>query len=660
MKRQQFNNGENDDFNWGKVIRVILSWLIIISAVFALMVWFRGNQKLEYEITFDQYQQFLKAGKIKEAIVKKTDINNFDFHGVLKEPEEMITVDGKKVRSDRFVIFLPNASDSKMIDEWTRRGIKFNFVKGSDQWLNTFLSIIPWILLIFIWLLIMRRMQGTTTKNIFTFGKSRARIVTNNIPKVTFNDVAGVEEAKEELKEIIEFLKDPAKFQRLGGKIPKGVLLLGPPGTGKTLLAKAVAGEAGVPFLSISGAEFVEMFVGVGASRVRDLFEQAKRLAPCIVFIDEIDAVGRHRGAGLGGGHDEREQTLNQLLVEMDGFEENSGIIVIAATNRPDILDPALLRPGRFDRQIVVDRPDVKGRLEILKVHTRRLPLAPDVNLEVIAKSTPGFSGADLANLVNEAALLAARKNHDLVTMQDFEEAKDKVMMGIQRKNVAISEREKRITAYHESGHVLVAKMLPEADPVHKVTIIPRGRALGVTTYLPIDERHTYSKEYLEAMITYALGGRAAEKIIFNSLTTGAADDLEKATMIARKMVCEWGMSERLGPITYGTKEEEIFLGKEITRHQNYSEQTAILIDEEVKRIVTTCMEKAEKILQENIDVLHRLANALLERETLTGDEIDKIINDEDLPPIQKKANGRDETTSRVSADTESKNQRTA
>lgn len=655
MRRPKFENNDDDDFNWGRAMRVILSWLIIISAVFALMMWFKGNQKLEYEITFDQYQQFLKAGKIKEAIVKKTDVNNFDFHGVLKEPEEMITVDGKKVRGDKFVVFLPNASDSKVIDEWTRRGIKFNFVKESEQWLNALLSMIPWVLLIFIWFLIMRRMQGNTTKNIFTFGKSRARILTNNIPKVTFNDVAGVDEAKEELKEIIEFLKDPGKFQRLGGKIPKGVLLLGPPGTGKTLLAKAVAGEAGVPFLSISGAEFVEMFVGVGASRVRDLFEQAKKLAPCIVFIDEIDAVGRHRGAGLGGGHDEREQTLNQLLVEMDGFEENSGIIVIAATNRPDILDPALLRPGRFDRQIVVDRPDVKGRLEILKVHTRRLPLAPDVNLEIIAKSTPGFSGADLANLVNEAALLAARKNHDLVTMQDFEEAKDKVMMGIQRKNVAISEKEKRITAYHESGHVLVAKMLPEADPVHKVTIIPRGRALGVTTYLPIDERHTYSKEYLEAMITYALGGRAAEKLIFNSLTTGAADDLEKATTIARKMVCEWGMSERLGPLTYGTKEEEIFLGKEITRHQNYSEQTAILIDEEVKRIVTTCMERAEKILLENIDALHRLAKALLERETLTGDEIDKIIKGEELPALQKKDNGQDETTPRVSSNPEPK-----
>jgi cell division protease FtsH len=659
-RKQQFNpGGGNEDFNWGRAGKVILSWLIIIFAVFALMVWFRGNQKLEYEITFDQYQQFLKAGKIKEAIIKKTDVNNFDFHGVLKEPQDMITVNGKRVHGDRFVVFIPHAGDPKVIDEWTRRGIKFNFVKEGDQWLNALLGIIPWVLLIFIWFLIMRRMQGNATKNIFTFGKSRARVITDNVPKVTFNDVAGVEEAKEELREVIEFLKDPARFQRLGGKIPKGVLLLGPPGTGKTLLAKAVAGEAGVPFLSISGAEFVEMFVGVGASRVRDLFEQAKKHAPCIVFIDEIDAVGRHRGAGLGGGHDEREQTLNQLLVEMDGFEENSGIIVIAATNRPDILDPALLRPGRFDRQIVIDRPDVKGRLEILKVHTRKLPLGSDVNLEVIAKSTPGFSGADIANLVNEAALLAARRNSNYVTMQDFEEAKDKVMMGIQRKSIAISEKEKRITAYHESGHVLVAKMTPEADPVHKVTIIPRGRALGVTTYLPIDERHTYSREYLEAMITYALGGRAAEKIIFNSLTTGAGDDLEKATTIARKMVCEWGMSEKLGPLTYGTKEEEIFLGKEITRHKNYSEETAVLIDEEVKRIVVTCMERAEKILKDNIDALHRLANALLERETLTGEEIDKVIRGEDLGPIEKKKDGQNETGSGVSPNAKSENKST-
>ena len=655
INRPKFNSGGDGDFNWGRASRVILSWLLIIFAVFVLMLWFRGNKKAEYEITFDQYQKFLREGKIKSAIVKKTDVNSFDFHGVLKEPEEMITIGGKKVRGDRFVVFLPHASDPKVIDEWTRRGIKFNFVKEENQWLNALLGILPWILLIFIWFLLMRRMQGNATKNIFTFGKSKARVITNNVPKVTFNDVAGVEEAKEELREIIEFLKDPAKFQRLGGKVPKGVLLLGPPGTGKTLLAKAVAGEAGVPFLSISGAEFVEMFVGVGASRVRDLFDQAKKLAPCIVFIDEIDAVGRHRGAGLGGGHDEREQTLNQLLVEMDGFEENSGIIVIAATNRPDILDPALLRPGRFDRQIVVDRPDVKGRLEILKVHTRKLPLGPDVNLEIIAKSTPGFSGADLANLVNEAALLAARRNSNYVSMQDFEEAKDKVMMGIQRKSVAISEKEKRLTAYHESGHVLVAKMLPEADPVHKVTIIPRGRALGVTTYLPIDERHTYSKEYLEAMITYALGGRAAEKLVFKSLSTGAGDDLEKATTIARKMVCEWGMSEKLGPVTYGTKEEEIFLGKEITRKKNYSERTAILIDEEIKGIVTRCMERAEKILSENIDTLHRLAKTLLEKETLTGEEIDAIIRGED---IEKNENNKNEIGSGVSASTQPEDKR--
>ncbi|MBI4811739.1 MAG: ATP-dependent zinc metalloprotease FtsH, partial [Ignavibacteriales bacterium] len=424
----------------------------------------------------------------------------------------------------------------------------------------------------------------------------------------------GADEAKIELQEIIEFLKEPTKFQRLGGKIPRGVLLLGPPGTGKTLLARAVAGEAAVPFFSISGAEFVEMFVGVGASRVRDLFETGKKQAPAIIFIDEIDAVGRHRGAGLGGGHDEREQTLNQLLVEMDGFEQNSGVIIIAATNRPDVLDPALLRPGRFDRQIVVDRPDVRGREGILKVHTRQIPLDDDVDLAVLAKGTPGLAGADLANLVNEAALLAARQNQKAVSMLHFEEAKDKVMMGVERKSLIISENEKKITAYHESGHVLVARMVPEADPVHKVTIIPRGRALGVTTYLPIDEKHTYSKEYLEAMITYALGGRAAEKIVFNQFTTGAGNDIERATNLAHKMDCEWGMSERMGPLAYGTKEEEIFIGREITRSKNYSETTAILIDEEVKKLVTNGMQRSEMILSENLETLHRLANALLER----------------------------------------------
>jgi cell division protease FtsH len=412
---------------------------------------------------------------------------------------------------------------------------------------------------------------------------------------------------------------------------------LGPPGTGKTLLARAVAGEAGVPFFSISGADFVEMFVGVGASRVRDLFDQGKRNAPCIVFIDEIDAVGRHRGAGLGGGHDEREQTLNQLLVEMDGFEQNNGVIIIAATNRPDVLDPALLRPGRFDRQIVVDRPDVRGREGIFKVHTKRIPLAKDVDLTTLAKGTPGLAGADLANLVNEAALLAARKNKTQVAMIDFEEAKDKVMMGVERKSLIISEEEKKTTAYHESGHVLVSKMVPESDPVHKVTIIPRGRALGVTTYLPIDEKHTYSKTYLEAMITYALGGRAAEKIVFNQFTTGAGNDIERATALARKMVCEWGMSSKLGPLTYGAKEEEIFLGREITRHKNYSEKIAVEIDDEIKVIVNSCMIRAENVLNEKLDILHRLAAVLLEREILDGEEIDKIIHGEDLPPVNSK-----------------------
>lgn len=441
---------------------------------------------------------------------------------------------------------------------------------------------------------------------------------------------------RKRLSEIIEFLKEPAKFQRLGGKIPRGVLLLGPPGTGKTLLARAVAGEASVPFFSISGADFVEMFVGVGASRVRDLFETAKKNAPCIVFIDEIDAVGRHRGAGLGGGHDEREQTLNQLLVEMDGFEQNSGVIIIAATNRPDVLDPALLRPGRFDRQVVVDRPDIKGREGILKVHTRNIPLATDVDLNILAKETPGFAGAELANLVNEAALLAARKNSSSVTMPDMEEAKDKVMMGPERKSTIISDEEKKVTAYHESGHVLVAKIVPEADPVHKVTIIPRGRALGVTTYLPIDEKHTYSREYLLAMITYALGGRAAEKIIFEKYTTGAGNDIEKATNIARKMVCEWGMSDKLGPLTWGENEQEIFLGREITKHRNYSEKTAIGIDEEIRGIVLGCMTRAEEIINENRDSLDRLASALLEREILDSEEIDKAIKGEELPPFVK------------------------
>jgi cell division protease FtsH len=626
----------DEDFNWGRILKVLLGWAVIFLAVFILLKLFQGGES-EYSISYTQYQELLDAGKIKYAKLKKSDLNNYDFHGILTKAERLY-VNGKPFSGDRFVVLLPYSNiDDNILNIWRQKGIQqIDVEKEDNQWFNALMSLWPWILLIAVWFVFFRKMQGTSTRGIFSFGKSRAKMLSEGSPKATFEDVAGADEAKSELQEIIEFLKEPGKFQKLGGKIPRGVLLLGPPGTGKTLLARAVAGEASVPFFSISGADFVEMFVGVGASRVRDLFDQGKKNAPCIIFIDEIDAVGRHRGAGLGGGHDEREQTLNQLLVEMDGFEQNSGVIIIAATNRPDVLDPALLRPGRFDRQVVVDRPDVKGREGILKVHTKNIPLAAEVDLEVLAKGTPGLAGADLANLVNEAALLAARKNRKSVTMLDFEESKDKVMMGMERKSLIISDREKRTTAYHESGHVLVARMTPEADPVHKVTIIPRGRALGVTTYLPIDEKHTYSREYLEAMITYALGGRAAEKIVFNQFTTGAGNDIERATELARKMVCEWGMSEKMGPLTYGAKEEEIFLGREITRRRDFSEHTAISIDEEVKHIVMSCMQRAETIVTSHIEALHRLANVLLEREILDGEEIDKTIRGEELPAVKR------------------------
>jgi cell division protease FtsH len=471
----------------------------------------------------------------------------------------------------------------------------------------------------------MRQMQSGGNKAL-SFGKSKARLISEKSVKITFNDVAGVDEAKVEVQEIIDFLKDPNKFTKLGGKIPKGVLLVGSPGTGKTLLAKAIAGEAGVPFFSISGSDFVEMFVGVGASRVRDLFEQAKKNAPCIIFIDEIDAVGRHRGAGLGGGHDEREQTLNQLLVEMDGFEGNEGIIIIAATNRPDVLDPALMRPGRFDRQVVVPQPDVKGRIEILKVHTRKIPLAENVNLEKIARGTPGFSGADLANLVNEAALLAARVSKTTVENNDFEAAKDKVLMGVERKSMIISEEEKKNTAYHEAGHALVAKLTPGTDPVHKVSIIPRGRALGVTQQLPMDDKYTYSKDFLMKRLYVLLGGRAAEEIVLHQMTTGAGNDIERATELARKMVTSWGMSEKLGPVTFGKKEEHIFLGREIGQHKDYSEQTAVEIDQEVKRLVTEAYTAAKSLLEKNVDILEAFARKLLEIETMDSPDIDAMI----------------------------------
>ncbi len=499
------------------------------------------------------------------------------------------------------------------------------FRGGSNAYWMMFLTwVLPVLLIGAFWVFMLRQMHASGNKAL-SFGKSRARLFSGQQKRVTFKDVAGVDEAKEELREIIDFLKDPQKFQKLGGRIPKGVLLMGPPGTGKTLLARAVAGEAGVPFFSISGSEFVEMFVGVGASRVRDLFEQAKKHAPCVVFIDEIDAVGRHRGAGLGGGHDEREQTLNQLLVEMDGFESHDGIILMAATNRPDVLDPALLRPGRFDRRIVVNRPDVRGREEILRVHTRKVQLGEDVNLSVIARGTPGFTGADLANLVNEAALIAARNNRKAVTMQDFEAAKDKVLMGSERRSIVISEEEKRNTAYHEAGHTIVALKVPHADPLHKVTIIPRGMALGVTQQLPESDRYMHTREYLESQIAILMGGRVAEEIFLGSMTTGASNDLERATEIARKMVCEFGMS-RLGPLTFGRSDEAIFLGKELVRHQNYSEDTAIKIDQEVNRIVMEQYERARRIILEHREAVERLVQALLEKETLEAQEIRHIV----------------------------------
>jgi len=584
----------------------------------------RGTDRPEWSVSYTEYRQLLEEGKIASATIVKSRFNDYEFHGVLKEPITLIR-DGRP-RQVQYIVTKLGVLDAETEKLWAEKGITWTYESGDNPWWDSLISILPWIALIVIYFLLLQRMQVGATRNIFSFSKARFRVNDPSQPRVTFDDVAGAEEAKEELREIIEFLRNPERFRALGAKIPKGVLLVGPPGTGKTLLARAVAGEAGVPFFSISGADFVEMFVGVGAARVRDLFEQAKRHVPCIVFIDELDAVGRQRGAGLGGGHDEREQTLNQLLVEMDGFEQNSGIVVLAATNRPDILDPALLRPGRFDRRIVVDLPDVRGREQILRVHTRRIPLAPDVNLSQLAKSTPGFAGADLANLVNEAALLAARRNSRFVTMKDLEDARDKILMGIERRSLVLSEEERRITAYHEAGHALVAKLLPTADPIHKVTIIPRGRALGVTAQLPEEDRYTLTKEYIEDRIVMILGGRAAEKVVFNRITTGAANDLEQATRLARKMVCEWGMSDVLGPVALSNRHEEVFLGREIVQPREYSEETAQLIDAEIRRIVTEATEKAERLLRENLEVLHRIARALLERESLSGEELDQLI----------------------------------
>ncbi|HJV66456.1 MAG TPA: ATP-dependent zinc metalloprotease FtsH [Geomonas sp.] len=599
-------------------VKNILLWMVILVVILLLFKVVDYGKGATTSISFSDFMEKVNKGEIDRVTIRGQEIRAF-------------TKGTPEGREPNVRTYAPAYND--LVNDLRKANVKITAEEPREgSLLVVLLQWAPILFLIGLWIFIMRQMQ-TGGNRALAFGKSRAKLLTPSQKKVTFKDVAGCEEAKEELREIIEFLKDPSKFQKLGGKIPKGVLMMGPPGTGKTLLARAVAGEANVPFFSISGSDFVEMFVGVGASRVRDLFEQGKKNAPCIIFIDEIDAVGRHRGAGLGGGHDEREQTLNQLLVEMDGFESNEGVILIAATNRPDVLDPALLRPGRFDRQVVVPRPDVKGREMILKVHTKKTPLSPDVDLETIARGTPGFSGADLSNVVNEAALLAARKDKSVVEMRDFDDAKDKVLMGVERRSMVISDEEKKNTAYHEAGHTLVAKLIPGTDPVHKVSIIPRGRALGVTMQLPIEDKHSYSRESLLDRIAVLMGGRVAEEIIFNSMTTGAGNDIERATEIARKMVCEWGMSEKLGPVTFGKKDEQIFLGREMATQKNYSEATAIEIDHEIRLIVEQNYARVQELLKNNIDALHKISLALIEKENLSGEEVDRIMAGEDIPP---------------------------
>jgi cell division protease FtsH len=585
----------------------IALWLVLALVLFGIFSVFSKQYRREPEIIFSEFMGGVERGDVQEVVIQGHHIQ------------------GKYKNGEQFRTFEPD--DPELVKSLRDKNVKIaaKAVDESPWYLVLLVNWLPMLLLIGVWIFFMRQMQVGGGKAM-SFGKSRAKLLTENQHRVTFNDVAGVDEAKDDLQEIIAFLKDPKKFTKLGGRIPKGCLLVGAPGTGKTLLARAIAGEAGVPFFSISGSDFVEMFVGVGASRVRDLFVQGKKKAPCIIFIDEIDAVGRHRGAGLGGGHDEREQTLNQLLVEMDGFESNEGVILIAATNRPDVLDPALLRPGRFDRHVVVPRPDIRGREGILQVHIRKVPLSTDVNVSVLARSTPGFTGADLENLVNEAALLAARNDKEKVDMLDLELAKDKVMMGAERRSMIISDEEKRNTAYHEAGHALVAKLLPGADPIHKVTIIPRGMALGLTQQLPMDEKHTYPREYLLNNLVILFGGRVAEELVLEHTTTGAGNDIEKATDLARRMVCEWGMSEKLGPMTFGKKEEEIFLGRDFTQKADYSKSTAVEIDAEVRRIILESYHRAKDLLKTNLGLLHKVAENLLEKEVLDGSEIDAIV----------------------------------
>jgi cell division protease FtsH len=605
-------------------VKTAVFWVILICVVVLLWTVVKsGRARPERQLTFSEFMTETEAGKIR-----KVTISGVEVRGEYKDENIGLRAT------------IP-ANYPNVYTVLREKGVNVDIKEASSgNLVSVIINAIPFVLLLAFWIFMMRQMQSGGNKAL-SFGKSRARLHSSQQKKVTFKDVAGVEEAKEELQEIIEFLREPQRFQKLGGRIPKGVLLIGPPGTGKTLLARAIAGEANVPFFSISGSDFVEMFVGVGASRVRDLFEQGKKNAPCIIFIDEIDAVGRHRGAGLGGGHDEREQTLNQLLVEMDGFESNEGVILVAATNRPDVLDPALLRPGRFDRRVMVPHPDVKGREAILRVHTKKVPLGDDVDLMVVARGTPGFSGADLANLVNEAALVAARHNRKVVTQFDFELAKDKVMMGAERKSLIISDEEKRNTAYHEAGHALVLVLLPKADPVHKVTIIPRGMALGLTMQLPEDDRHSYTREYLEAQLAGLMAGRIAEEIFMKHTTTGAGNDIERATELARKMVCEWGMSQ-LGPLSFGKKEEQIFLGREIAQHRDYSEATAVKIDEEVRQIVDGAYQRAREIIETHLEALVRIAETLLEREVLDGEQVKLLIEGRDLPEVP--ASGRGQT----------------
>ncbi len=597
--------------------------MMALMLLFAIRV--VGNQdQAVASLTYTEFRQHLSADRIDNVTFRERAVE-----GELRQPARK---DGQEYT--RFRTRLPGEVTEGLLNELDQRNVAVD-AEAAERGIGTYLlGALPWLLFIAFWIWIFRTMQGGGNRA-FQFGRSKAKLISPDTPKVTFADVAGADEAKEELQEIIEFLKDPAKFSRLGGRLPKGVLLVGPPGTGKTLLARAVAGEAARPFFSMSGSDFVEMFVGVGASRVRDLFEQGKAHAPCLIFIDEIDAVGRHRGAGLGGGHDEREQTLNQLLVEMDGFESNEGVILIAATNRPDVLDPALLRPGRFDRQIVVDMPDVRGREMILKVHSRKIPLADDVRLDVIARATPGLAGADLANIVNEAALLAARRNKQRVEMVDIEDAKDKVMLGVERKSLVLSEEERRLTAYHEAGHALVSIRVPGLDPVHKVSIVPRGRALGITFSLPEEDRHNYTKEYIHGRLAMAYGGRVAEEIIFGheKVTTGAAQDIQQATEMARRMVTQFGMSDVVGPVAVGDREEQIFLGREISQRREVSEKTAELVDGEVKRFLDAAYQRARAILEADLETLHRMAAALLERETLDREEVELLAGGEDLPP---------------------------